>query len=82
MNRDAASRNLAVTGGLIVSERLAIILVPLIGRSRFDELIDAAVAGAALRDLVGAVPEASELDLDQLLDPTAYLGTAARGEAR
>jgi 3-carboxy-cis,cis-muconate cycloisomerase len=82
VNRDAAFRNLALTGGLIVSERLAIVLVPLIGRTRFDELIDAAVAGADLRDLVGAVPEAAELDLDQLLDPTAYLGTAAGGEAR
>lgn len=82
VDRAAASRNLALTGGLIVSERLAIVLVPLIGRARFDELIDAAVAGVDLRDLVGAVPEASRLDLDQLLDPTAYLGTAAGAETR
>ncbi|MBT2486467.1 MULTISPECIES: lyase family protein [unclassified Microbacterium] len=82
MDRAAASRNLALTGGLMVSERLAIVLVPLIGRARFDELIDAAVAGADLRDLVGAMAEASGVDLDQLLDPTAHLGTAAGGETR
>ncbi|WP_120493757.1 lyase family protein [Microbacterium phyllosphaerae] len=82
VDRAAASRNLALTGGLIVSERLAIVLVPLIGRARFDELIEAAVAGADLRDLVDAVPETSGLDLDRLLDPAAYLGTTAGGETR
>ena len=70
----AASRNLAITGGLVVSERLAIVLVPLIGQERFTALITAAVDGADFGALVRELPEASALDVDALLDPAAYTG--------
>lgn len=70
----AAARNLSITGGLIVSERLAIALVPAIGRARFEELIAAATAGADLGALLRALPEAADLDVDGLLDPAAYTG--------
>jgi 3-carboxy-cis,cis-muconate cycloisomerase len=70
----AASRNLAITGGLIVSERLGIVLVPLIGRPRFDELIASAMAGADLGDLLRGLPEAAGLDVEELLDPARYTG--------
>ncbi|WP_311243578.1 lyase family protein [Microbacterium sp. WCS2018Hpa-23] len=70
----AAIRNLAITGGLIVSERLAITLVPLIGHERFDALIAAAAGGAELDALVRELPEVTDLVVDALLDPAGYTG--------
>ncbi|MDY0985009.1 lyase family protein [Microbacterium sp. CFBP9023] len=78
----AASRNLALTGALIVSERLAIVLVPLIGRARFDELIASAAEGADLGEFVRALPEAVDLDLDGLLDPASYTGADGSEDGR
>jgi 3-carboxy-cis,cis-muconate cycloisomerase len=57
-NVDRARANLDLTHGLIVSERLGIVLVPLIGV------------------LVRALPEASDLDVEALLDPAQYTGLA------
>jgi len=74
----AGARNLALTGGLLLSERLGLVLVPLIGKPRFDELVAAASGGADLGALVRALPEASSLDVDALLDPAGYTGLAAR----
>lgn len=75
VDREAVTRNLALTDGLIVSERLGLVLVPLIGRERFAALIRQA-ADTDLADLVRALPEASELDVDDLLDPARYTGLA------
>jgi 3-carboxy-cis,cis-muconate cycloisomerase len=75
-NVDRARANLGLTGGLIVSERLGIVLVPLIGRERFNALIATASSGADLGSLVRALPEASDLDVEALLDPTQYTGIA------
>lgn len=70
---DAVARNLGATGARIVSERLRGVLVPLIGAERFADLVASDDdLGAALR----ALPEASGLDVDALLDPAAYLGLA------
>lgn len=74
----AGERNLALTGGLIVSERLAIVLVPLIGRARFDELIRDVAQGTDLGEALRALP--AQIDVDDLLDPAAYTGLAAEGE--
>jgi 3-carboxy-cis,cis-muconate cycloisomerase len=76
LNADRARANLDITRGLIVSERLGIVLVPLIGKSRFDALIASASAGEDLGSLVRTLPEASELDVDALLDPAEYVGLA------
>lgn len=73
---DRARANLALSGGLIVAERLGLVLVPLIGTERFDGLIAAAAAGGDLDDLVRALPEAARLDVGALLDPAHYLGLA------
>ena len=73
---DRAAANLGLTGGLIVSERLGLVLVPRIGRDRFDALIAAASAGGDLDGLVRALPETAGLDVDALLDPSRYLGLA------
>ncbi|HWM15694.1 MAG TPA: lyase family protein [Microbacterium sp.] len=75
---DRARANLDLTHGLIVSERLGIALVPLIGKERFASLIAAASAGEDLGALLRALPEASELDVADLLDPAQYTGLAAR----
>ncbi|MBB2975714.1 3-carboxy-cis,cis-muconate cycloisomerase [Microbacterium endophyticum] len=79
---DAVARNLALTGGLIVSERLGIVLTPLIGAARFKDLIAAASAGGDLAALITALPEAAGLDVDALLDPAHYTGAAASIAAR
>ena len=76
LDSDRARANLALTGGLIISERLGLVLVPLIGRARFDALIAEAAAGGDLAVLVRALPEAANLDVDDLLDPARYLGLA------
>ncbi|MFG6475926.1 lyase family protein [Microbacterium sp. P06] len=76
VDRDAVARNLALTSGLIVSERLGIALIPLIGRERFAALIREAAGGADLGDLVRGLDEAGGLDVDDLLDPAAYTGLA------
>lgn len=76
VDRRAVRRNLSLTGGLIVSERLAQVLEPLIGRDRFRALI----AGAGDGDLgprIRALPEAEGLDVDELLEPASYTGLAA-----
>ncbi|MDR2320894.1 MAG: adenylosuccinate lyase [Microbacterium sp.] len=71
---ERARENLALTGGLILSERLALVLKPRIGAARFAEVIDRAAAGESLADLVRALPEVAEQDLADLLDPARYLG--------
>ncbi|KRE31533.1 hypothetical protein ASG80_01695 [Agromyces sp. Soil535] len=78
LDPERARANLSLTGGLIVSERLSIVLVPLVGRRRFDALISDAAGGADLAALVRAQPEASDIDVDALVDPAAYLGLAGR----
>ncbi len=77
LDADRARANLDLTGGLIVSERLGIVLVPLVGKSRFDSLIADAAAGGDLASLVRALPEAADLDVDALVDPAQYVGLAS-----
>lgn len=73
VDRDAVARNLGLTGGRILAERLRPVLVPRIGADRFAELLAGeGDLGARIRDL----PEAADLDLDALLDPAGYLGLA------
>ena len=88
VDTDAVARNLAATGGLIVSERLSIVLGPVLGAARVAELVTEAAAGgdlaallaaspdvAALAAAAGATPEAFAADL---LDPARYTGLAGR----
>lgn len=77
VDREAVARNLAVSGGLIVSERLARVLVPRIGRERFGELVASTSAGS-FAEALRALPEAGDLDLDALLDPAGYTGLSGR----
>lgn len=83
---DRMRENLQATGGLIVSERLAVALAPLLGRSRARELTAEAARAAAERGvplhaaLVAAEPSLTERlppgRLEALTDPAGYLGAA------
>ncbi|MET7352572.1 3-carboxy-cis,cis-muconate cycloisomerase [Streptomyces mirabilis] len=81
VNTDAMRDHLALTHGLIVSERLAVALAPVLGRARAKELLtrgaERAVAkNRPLVDVLGEEPELKELDLVELTDPTRYTGSA------
>jgi len=75
---EAVRENLALTGGLIVSERVNIELAPLLGAARVQELIAAAGAGEDLAALVRAEPGLEGIDPERLLDPARYTGLAGR----
>ncbi|MEZ3161587.1 lyase family protein [Microbacterium sp. BWT-B31] len=80
VDTDAVAANLALTNGLIVAERLSIVLAPLLGKARVSAIVAAAGRGEPLDGLVrAAVAEAgADLDIDALLDPANYTGLAAR----
>lgn len=86
VDTDAVARNLAETDGLIVAERLSLVLGPMLGAEGVSRLVSDAAAGAdlasglagsaevaALAAERGTTPEAFVADL---LDPAAYTGLA------
>ncbi|MFF7604038.1 3-carboxy-cis,cis-muconate cycloisomerase [Streptomyces parvulus] len=73
--------HLGLTRGLIVSERLAAELTPVLGRSRAASLLTELAARTyaedrTLAELLAEVPELRCLDLDALTDPARYTGSA------
>lgn len=72
---EAARRNLAASGGLIVAERLSLILGPAALDSVLAEIAD----GGDLADAVRRSARASglDVDVDDLIDPARYTGSAA-----
>ncbi|TDN91257.1 alpha/beta fold hydrolase [Microbacterium sp. BK668] len=79
VDADAVARNLAETGGLILAERLSIVLGPVVGAKRVARIVRAAGAGEDLEALVEeALVEAgtSAVDVGPLLDPANYTGLA------
>ncbi|WP_239066158.1 lyase family protein [Microbacterium hibisci] len=88
VDTDAVERNLASTGGLIVAERLSIVLGPVVGVSRVSELVTDAAGGADLADALVALPGVVALAAERgtspgslvadLLDPARYTGLAGR----
>ncbi|WP_345751754.1 lyase family protein [Microbacterium rhizophilus] len=79
---EAVARNLAATRGLIVSERLSIVLGPILGSDKVSDIVRTAALGGDLGLLVhnalAAANTAVPAGLDELLDPAAYTGLAAR----
>ncbi|MFE0888063.1 3-carboxy-cis,cis-muconate cycloisomerase [Streptomyces rochei] len=73
--------HLALTHGLIVSERLSAELAPVLGRARAKALLTE-LAGRtytedrSLAELLAEVPELKGLDLTALTDPARYTGSA------
>ncbi|WP_405930378.1 3-carboxy-cis,cis-muconate cycloisomerase [Streptomyces sp. NBC_00827] len=81
VNADVMREHLDLTHGLIVSERLAASLAPVLGRARAKELLTATAKRAVaenrpLLELLGEEPELKDLDLADLTDPTRYTGSA------
>jgi 3-carboxy-cis,cis-muconate cycloisomerase len=75
----AVSRNLGATRGLILAERLSIVLGPVLGAPRVAAIVRAAGEGEDLEALIDeALVEqgASAVDVGALLDPANYTGLA------
>ncbi|MFE7836678.1 3-carboxy-cis,cis-muconate cycloisomerase [Streptomyces sp. NPDC057474] len=81
VNTDVMRRHLDLTHGLIVSERLAAELAPVLGRARAKELLTRAAKrvyaeGRPLGELLAEEPQLKDLDLADLTDPAHYTGSA------
>ncbi|MGW5611530.1 3-carboxy-cis,cis-muconate cycloisomerase [Streptomyces sp. NPDC003753] len=81
VDADAMREHLGLTHGLIVSERLAARLTPVLGRARAKELLTEAARrarteGRTLAELLGGYTELKDVDLDALTDPAQYTGSA------
>ncbi|MFF9266472.1 3-carboxy-cis,cis-muconate cycloisomerase [Streptomyces rochei] len=78
---EAMREHLALTHGLIVSERLSAELAPVLGRARAKALLTE-LAGRtytedrSLAELLAEVPELKGFDLTALTDPARYTGSA------
>jgi 3-carboxy-cis,cis-muconate cycloisomerase len=78
---DAMREHLGLTHGLIVSERLAAELAPVLGRARAKALLTEVARRAhtedrPLAELLAEEAELKDLALDELTDPARYLGSA------
>ena len=73
-------QNLDLTGGLVMAERVAFLLMDRLGRAEAQEIVrDAAASGTSFRDalLADARTGLEPAALDAALDPSTYLGSAA-----
>jgi len=88
VDTDAVSRNVSATGGLIVAERLSVVLGPVVGAARVSKVVTDASAGTDLAAALVSMPEVIALAEEQgaspdafvadLLDPARYTGLAGR----
>ncbi|MGW3646946.1 3-carboxy-cis,cis-muconate cycloisomerase [Streptomyces sp. NPDC000878] len=81
VHADVMRQHLGLTHGLIVSERLAAELAPVLGRARAKALLTEVAArtyteGRSLAELLAEEPELKDLPLDELIDPARYTGSA------
>ncbi|HWL01018.1 MAG TPA: lyase family protein [Microbacteriaceae bacterium] len=74
----AVARNLAATGGLIVSERLVPALRPHLGAAEIRAIVARAARGEDLAALLAAEPALAGVEIAPLLDPANYTGLAGR----
>ena len=73
----AVARNLAATGGLIVSERLVPALRSRLGAAEVRALVARAAGGQDLAAVLAAEPALAGLDIAAFLEPANYTGLAA-----
>ncbi|WP_181776699.1 3-carboxy-cis,cis-muconate cycloisomerase [Amycolatopsis pittospori] len=85
VNDDRMRRNLGLTHGQIVSERLSTVLAPMLGKARAKEVLGEASRlaleqGRALGEVLSDLPEITGVltadSLTDLLDPAGYTGSA------
>lgn len=79
-NPEAGARNLAQTRGLILAERLNLVLGPVLGGARVKEIVAEVGEGADIERTLESEPEiaAAGIDVGELLDPAHYTGLADR----
>ncbi len=72
-------QNLDATGGLVLAERVSQLLAPRVGRREAHEIVSAAAATGSFRWALVAEERVglSAEEVDALLDPEEYLGSAA-----
>ena len=79
VDADRMRQNLDLTGGLVMAERISLLLMERLGRAEAQEVVrDAAASGGSFRDALLADPRTG-LDpaaLDAALDPSTYLGSS------
>lgn len=82
---DRMRANLTLTGGALVTERLAVALAPVLGKVRAKKLltaasVEAADTGRTISEVLSGHPELSArftpAELSELLDPARYTGAA------
>lgn len=83
VDADAITRNLRMTNGLIVAERLSIVLAPIIGAERVRDIVSRVRGGVALADALHAEPGLIDAlaaqggpSIEELADPAQYVGLA------
>ncbi|MFI0980774.1 lyase family protein [Streptomyces sp. NPDC021093] len=85
VSTERMAANLSLTGGQIVSERLAAVLAPLLGRAAARQLLtacsqEAVRSGRTLGEVLGEAADLrrhlSHAELAELLDPAGYVGAA------
>lgn len=83
VDAEAVQRNVDLTRGLIVAERLSLVLGPEIGAERVREIVSRVRGGASLRDALAAEPGLVDAlaarggpTIDELADPARYTGLA------
>jgi len=78
VDRARVAANVALSGGLLLSERLSIRLAPVIGADGVERIVAAVAGGADLAEALGAEPGLEDVDIETLLDPANATGLAAR----
>ena len=79
VDRDAVARNVGLTRGLLVAERVSLVLGPVIGRDAVARIVAQVDAGRDLAEVVRAEvasTDAADVDVDALVDPARYTGLA------
>ena len=71
-------RNLDLTGGLVLAERVSFLLRDRLGRAEAQQVVREAAAAESFRDALLADPRTGlhAAELDAALDPTTYVGSA------
>lgn len=83
---EQSAKNLSMTDGLVLAERLSIVLAPVIGAEEVSRIVAAVVGGAdvhaLVQDALSQHGSGSEIDVDDLLNPRAYTGLAGHQTGR